>query len=230
MPHGTDDVFNDRVTKTMAGTDPVLHPGLGIVVAERDKVVAPFDDWVLKFAAGGEHVRSTRTPVQSSQKIHSRIVLEPIFNHYVKVNVKYNSLIPDDSKIAWGIHIDSTVRHVIGEGPAEFPIVKKKDLNTPLHIKLEYKANTTPNSIALPADVDRCDAFVYLFTNPGTPPVPTPEPVAEGQFIKRAESSEDKIDIPFTLAEKGMRVKILLQYFNKKGHGVSSEILDTFVP
>jgi len=219
-----------KIQKVLDGTDPIPFPDRGIVPAERTKVIAPFNEFKAALLVGGDHVAGDRTPAQTHTKIQKRVVLEPIFNHFQKINVKDNSLISDDLKILWGVHIDSDVRHVIGEGPHEYPVVVEKDMNTPLHIKLRIKSNTSTGSFAHPADVSRCDGFVYLFPNPGTPPVPTPEPTSEGQFVKRTETNDDWIDFAFTLAEKGMRVKILLQYFNAKGHGVSSEILDTIIP
>lgn len=229
--HKTDEEFNNDVTNIYNGTDPTSFPDLGIVVAERNKLTAPFEDWVPKYAAGGEiPAGDNRSKNQIAYKTRARIVLEPVVNHFVKVNIKNNVLISDETKILWNVHIDSGTRHRIGEGPSEFPVVVETDKNTPLHIKLRQKANTSTGSFAHPSDVSRCDAFVYIYYNPGTPPVPTPDPTSAGQFIKTAESTDDWIDIAFTLAEKGLRVKILLEYFNAKGNGASSEIIDTFVP
>ena len=225
----SDEVFNSKVTAVYDGTEPLLHPGQGILASERDKVTIPKGHWDLSFGVGGLAQINSRSKTQIRQKTNDRIVLEPIFNHFVKVNVKNNPLITDAHKIEWGVHIDSLVRHVIGEGPAEFPNRVAKDLNTPLHVKWTSKSNTEATSIALPVGVDRCDAFVYVFMNED-PAHPTPEPTSEGQFSKRAETSNEKMDIPFTVEEKGKRVEILLQYFNKKGHGPSSEMIESIVP
>ena len=223
--HKTDEEFDTEVTAVIDGTDPILHPGQGITPAERDILLSPKSDWDAKFLVGGLAHKSTRSPEQITEKTHARFLLEPLYNHFVKILVKNNSLIDDFKKILWKIHIDSTVRHIIGAGPASFPSAVKKDLNTPLHVKLSSVANTTPTLAALPGDVDRCDAFVYIFADSTTP-----EPTSEGQFIKAAETTDDKMDIAFDLANKGKRVKIILQYFNPKGHGPSSEIIDTIIP
>ena len=227
--HLTDYELRTKIQKILDGTDPLLHLGLGIITSERDKVVGPFDDFKAKLLLGGELVKDTRSPVQTKQKTQARIHLEPIFNNFQKINIKNNSLISDALKIEWGVHIDSLVRHVIGEGPVSFPTAFDIDKNTPLHLLLHSKSNLTPTSIALPADVSRCDAFVYIFMN-ADPAHPTPEPEAESQFLKIAETTDDKMEIEFPLTAKGKRVKILLQYFNGKGHGPSSEILDVIVP
>ena len=229
--HLSDVEFDTKFKKVFDGTDPLAHPGQGIIVDERDKLIIPKENWDDDYAVGGDHVKDSRSPTQTAKKTRSRIVAEPILNHFIKVNVKNNVLISDDKKIDWGIHIDSTVRHVIGEGPHSHPDSFTRDTNTSLHVIIHSKANTSPTKKALPDDVDRCDAFVYIFMNPpGDPPVPTPEPTSEGQFIKRAETTDDKMDIPFTMAEKGKRCKISLQYFNKKGHGPSSEIIEVIIP
>ncbi len=221
--------LEDKIQKVLDGTDITAHPGLGIIASERDKVVLANDDFKAKLLVGGDRVKSTRSPDQTHEKIQARIHLEPIFNHYQKILVKNNPLISDAHKIEWDVHIDSLVRHVIGEGPHSFATEIGIDKNTPRHLILDSKPNTTPTKKALPDDVTRCDAFVYIFMNLD-PLHPTPEPESEDQFIKRAETTNDVIDLAFTMAEKGKRVKILLQYFNGKGHGPSSEIIDTFVP
>ncbi len=225
----TDELFNAKLIAVYEGTDPLLHPGLGIIASERDKMTTPKGNWDLSFAVGGLAHKATRSPDQTTTKTNDRIVLEPILNHFVKISVKNNVLISDLKKIAWNIHIDSNVRHVIGEGPKEHPTKISTDLNTPLHVILKSIASSETTSKALPDDVSRCDGFVYIFMNED-PLHPTPEPVSEGQFIKSAETTDDTIDFAFTLAQKGKRVKILLQYFNAKGHGASSEIIDTIVP
>ncbi len=229
--HLSDEEFDTKFTKVFDGTEPIAHPGQGIIEEERDKLIVPKQHWDDDYAVGGEHVKATRSITQTTNKTRSRIIAEPILNHFVKINVKNNVLITDEKKIDWNIHIDSTVRHIIGEGPHSFPSSITRDMNTPLHAILHSNPNTTPTKKAFPDDVDRCDAFVYIFMNPaGDPPIPTPEPSSEGQFIKRAETTDDKMVIPFTLAEKGKRCKILMQYFNKKGHGPSSEIIEIIIP
>jgi hypothetical protein len=103
--------------------------------------------------------KKVRFPLATEQRRNYRFdIFEPALNHFVEAWVKNNSFIPNDDKIAMGVHIDSDT-HTTAVPPTTRPINRNTDMSVEEQTTFEYTDEVSKKR-AFPEGVLRAEFYV----------------------------------------------------------------------
>jgi hypothetical protein len=207
---------------------------------EYDKLTAPKGVYDPAYAAGNRELGLTRTPLQTRTLKQSRVVYEPIINTFVASWVKNNSFIPDEQKLAMGVHIDSiSVHHNVA--PTTHPEKDSMDLTNSLQISLDLKDSVSGHK-AKPDGVLRIESLVFIqemvldsngkITVDGSGNIIYTMPVTEDDYHHWGvdSSSMENIILEFVMTDGGKPVMIRNRYANNVDHGPLGPVINAIIP